>query len=165
MGQDCWRLHTELSASRACQLLCNILTKIKVDFGTVCWAAHQLDCIVSPGNASYSVPELTHQLKSSSTKILFTCEALLAVALEAASNVGIPKGRIFVLELPALPQSSASKGFKTVQELIDAGASLPPISKTKWTPGRGKSQVAFLCYSSGTSGLPVRPLSFNYIKN
>ena len=44
--------------------------------------------------------------------------------------------------------------FKTVGQLIEEGKKLAPVEKAKWTAGQGGRQTAFLCYSSGTSGLP-----------
>ena len=46
------------------------------------------------------------------------------------------------------------KSFKTVDQLIERGANLPPVDELKWEAGQGARQTAFLCYSSGTSGLP-----------
>jgi acyl-CoA synthetase (AMP-forming)/AMP-acid ligase II len=42
---------------------------------------------------------------------------------------------------------------KTLTQLIKEGVSLPPIDLLQWTKGQGARQTAFLCYSSGTSGL------------
>jgi hypothetical protein len=45
--------------------------------------------------------------------------------------------------------------FKTVGQLIEAGTKLPVLEALKWEKGQGARQTAYLCYSSGTSGLPV----------
>lgn len=45
--------------------------------------------------------------------------------------------------------------FKTVGKLIADGQKLPPLAPLKWTKGQGGRQAIYLCYSSGTSGLPV----------
>ena len=45
--------------------------------------------------------------------------------------------------------------FKTVDQLIELGDSLPPLEELRWAKGQGARQTALLCYSSGTSGLPV----------
>ncbi len=129
----------------------------KIDVMTLNWAIHRLNGISSPANASYSAEELMHQLKNSGSTVLFTCVPLLPVALEAASKAGIPTERIYLCELPeqALGGSTASNAFKTLSRLIENGASLPPLEPIKWDKGQGARQTAFLCYSSGTSGLPV----------
>lgn len=49
--------------------------------------------------------------------------------------------------------------FKTVSQLIADGEKLQTLDALKWTKGQGARQTAYLCYSSGTSGLPVRIIS------
>jgi acyl-CoA synthetase (AMP-forming)/AMP-acid ligase II len=61
---------------------------------------------------------------------------------------------VFILEIPK-QFGDQSVPFKTVGELIIEGAQLPKLEELKWEKGQGKRQTAFLCYSSGTSGLPV----------
>ena len=82
---------------------------------------------------------------------------LLSLALEAAAESGIPRNRVYLLELPkeATGGLSPPSDIKTVDQLIEDGAKLPPLEKLKWKKGQGARQTAFLCYSSGTSGLPV----------
>lgn len=46
------------------------------------------------------------------------------------------------------------KDMKTLDQLLEAGKKLPELEKIKWEKGQGARQTAFLCYSSGTSGLP-----------
>jgi acyl-CoA synthetase (AMP-forming)/AMP-acid ligase II len=124
---------------------------------TLAYAAHRLSGIASPANAAYSAPELEFQLKSAGAKCLFTCVPLLDVALEAASKSGIPKNRVYILEMPKEATGSKQVPFKTVGQLIAEGEKLPNIEQLKWEKGQGARQTAYLCYSSGTSGLPVCP--------
>ena len=88
---------------------------------------------------------------------MFTCTPLLSLALEAAAESGIPRNRVYLLELPkeATGGLCPPSDIKTVDQLIEDGAKLPPVEKLKWTKSQGARQTAFLCYSSGTSGLPV----------
>lgn len=118
---------------------------------------HRLSGISSPANAAYSSTELEHQLRSSGSTALFTCQPLLPPALEAASKCNIPRSRIFLLEIPKelTGGQDPPKEFKTVNQLIEDGAHLPELEKLQWEKGQGARQTAFLCYSSGTSGLPV----------
>ncbi|KAI9726236.1 MAG: hypothetical protein M1834_009091 [Cirrosporium novae-zelandiae] len=127
-----------------------------VDTLALAWATHRLNGICSPVNAAYSVSELSFQLKDSGSKVVFTCLPLLGTALEAASKVGIPKDRVYLLDLPLefLDGKQSPHGFKTVNQLIKEGEDLPRLESLKWTRGQGARQVAFLCYSSGTSGFP-----------
>lgn len=118
---------------------------------------HRLSGIVSAANAAYSAPELAHQLVDSRCKALFTCLPSLPSALEAAEKAGIPRSRVYIIDLPAEFTGSAKTpaGFKTLEQLITEGYSLPTVKRAKWGPGQAAKQTAFLCYSSGTSGLPV----------
>ncbi|KAF9887332.1 hypothetical protein FE257_010327 [Aspergillus nanangensis] len=120
------------------------------------WAVHQLGGVVSPANAAYSAAELKHQILDSGAKALFTCLPLLPTALEAASMAGLPKERVYLIELP--PQvtggAKAPTQFKTFSQFIEQGKSLPKVEKLNWSAGEGARRTAFLCYSSGTSGLP-----------
>lgn len=116
------------------------------------FAVHRLSGIVTPANAMYSAAELEHQLKSSGSKALFTCPSLLENALKATRASNIPDDRVFLLDVPGQPRDPR---FKTIDELIAEGRSLPEVEPLQWTKGQGARQAAFLCYSSGTSGLPV----------
>ena len=112
---------------------------------------------MSPANAAYSRAELEYQLKSSGSKALFTCLPLLPIAVEAAANSGISRNRVYLLALPkeATGGLSSPPEFQTVDQLIEKGEKLPQLEKLQWKKGAGSDKTAYLCYSSGTSGLPV----------
>ncbi|KAI1001791.1 Acyl-CoA ligase [Podosphaera aphanis] len=117
-------------------------------------AIHRLSGIATPANAAYSSSELEYQIKSSGARALFTCIPLLQTSLVAAKNVGIPTNRIYILDLPKPFSSDENLPFRTSGELIAEGSRLPPLEALKWEKGQGAKQTAYLCYSSGTSGLP-----------
>ncbi|KAL2198596.1 hypothetical protein P885DRAFT_32273 [Corynascus similis CBS 632.67] len=122
-----------------------------IDYLSVLHSVHRLSGIATPANVAYSASELEHQLRSSGAKALFTCVPVLETALQAAKAVGIPKDKIFLMDLP---NQARKPGFKTVDDLVELGQSLPDLEPLRWVKGQGARQVAFLCYSSGTSGLP-----------
>ncbi|KAH7358503.1 luciferin 4-monooxygenase [Plectosphaerella cucumerina] len=122
-----------------------------IDYIPFAHAVHRLAGIVTPASAAYSAQELEHQLRSSGAKALFTCVPLLETAVKAAKAVGIPEDRIFVLPVPGV---SKKVPFTTLDDLIAEGAKLPDLEPLKWVKGQAARQVAYLCYSSGTSGLP-----------
>ncbi|KAK3394750.1 hypothetical protein B0H63DRAFT_461848 [Podospora didyma] len=122
-----------------------------IDYIPVLQAVHRLSGIASPANIAYSAEELEHQLKSSGAKALFTCMPVLETALKAAKGAGIPEDKVFIMDLAYHSQKPT---FKTVDDLIALGRSLPELEHLRWTKGQGARQVAYLCYSSGTSGLP-----------
>ncbi|KAJ5536207.1 Acyl-CoA ligase inpC [Penicillium frequentans] len=120
------------------------------------WATHQLGGLVSPANAAYSASELKHQLLDSKAKALFTCAPLLSIALEAAALAGLPRSKIYLIDVPLeiLAGAKPPTGYKTVSQIAEAGKTLPALKPLNWGPGEGARRTAFLCYSSGTSGLP-----------
>lgn len=123
---------------------------------TLAYAVHKLDGVVTPANAAYSAIELQHQLKDGGATALFTCMPLLETALIACKAVGIPNSRVYILEMPeAFTGISKKVPFKTLDDFVAEGKSLPAIEPLKWKKGQGRIQTAFLCYSSGTSGMPV----------
>jgi acyl-CoA synthetase (AMP-forming)/AMP-acid ligase II len=123
----------------------------------ISWAVHRLNGISCPASAVFSASELALQLQNSGAKCLFTCIPLLPIALEAAAKVGISKERIYLCPIPKdhLSDTRVPYGMKTLEDLIASGDALPRLKDQRWTDGQGKRQTAFLCYSSGTSGLPV----------
>ncbi|KAK6952084.1 hypothetical protein Daesc_006613 [Daldinia eschscholtzii] len=122
-----------------------------IDYMMSTFAVHRLSGIVTPANAMYSAAELEHQLKSAGVKALITCIPLLDVALKATRACGIPDDKIFIMRIPG---EFEPVPFKSLDSLIDEGRSLTELEPLVWAKGQGARQVAYLCYSSGTSGLP-----------
>ncbi|PSK42413.1 4-coumarate--CoA ligase-like 7 [Elsinoe australis] len=128
-----------------------------IDTLTLAWATHRLGGIQTPANAQYSQAELEYQLTNSGAKCLFTCIPLLETAKAACKTVGIPNERIYLLEVAEAlaPGVTAKKlGYKTVDDLIKEGTAQEKLPQHIWKDGEGAQRTAFLCYSSGTSGLP-----------
>jgi 4-coumarate--CoA ligase len=94
---------------------------------------------------------MSFALKTADAKFLFTVPDSMHVATAAAANAGIPQERVFLLE-------GMVKGFVTIQDLIEIGGgygwrgqSLPySIPKNQ----KNRDVCGFLCFSSGTTGLP-----------
>ncbi|KAI9249131.1 hypothetical protein BDA99DRAFT_608756 [Phascolomyces articulosus] len=97
---------------------------------------------VTPGNPTYTEAEFTHQISNSGAKALVTVPALLPVLTKVCAKVGIPKERIF------LYGEKDVDGYKSVYTLVSDRQILPPL-----TGINSKEDVAFICYSSGTTGL------------
>ncbi|KAH7142096.1 hypothetical protein EDB81DRAFT_797868 [Dactylonectria macrodidyma] len=135
-----------------------------IDYVPLTHAIHRLSGIVSPANPAASAFELEQQLRSSGSVALFTCVPLLQTAIKAAKTKGIPMDRIFILPMHGGDQKH---GFTTIHDLLEEGKTLPVIKPLKWSKGQSERQVAYLCFSSGTSGFPkaVMVSHFNVIAN
>ncbi|KZL65715.1 phenylacetyl-CoA ligase [Colletotrichum tofieldiae] len=119
------------------------------------WATHRLSGVSCPTSSSCSQLELTNLIKAVNYKALFTCTPLLDQTLDAAAAVGIPSRHVYLLDLP--PQLDRDTpvllSTKSVDRLIKEAHSMTPIPLLRWSKGQGARQEAFICASSGTSGL------------
>ncbi|KAI9497097.1 hypothetical protein BDB00DRAFT_806759 [Zychaea mexicana] len=97
---------------------------------------------VTPGNPAYTEAEFHHQISNSGAKALVTVPELLPVLTKVCAKVGIPKDRIF------LYGEKEVDGYKSVYSLLGERQILPPFKGIN-----SKEDVAFICYSSGTTGL------------
>lgn len=130
-----------------------------IDNLTVSWATHRLNGVSCPISATYSMSELTHQFRTTECKALFTCVPLLDIALAAASAAGIPRHHVYLLEVPetSMNGKTAPPDLVFLDQLISRGRALSskePLDAIQWEDSQGARQPAFLCASSGTSGLP-----------
>ncbi|KAH8992514.1 amp dependent CoA ligase [Lactarius akahatsu] len=113
--------------------LANALSlKWGIHYPTVMWATHRLGAIVTGANPSYTHEELTHQITTAKASILIAHPDSLKVALLAAHNAGIPPDRLITYGL----------------------AHQPYFVERALRPGEGRTKIAFLSFSSGTTGKP-----------
>ena len=117
-----------------------------IDTPAIVWGVHWAGGIISPANPGYTVDELAFQLKDSGAKGLVTQKSSLKVATEAAKRVGIPEDRIVLIGDEKDP-SMKFKHFSSIRN--PAGTNR--YRRTKADP---KKDLAFLVYSSGTTGHP-----------
>lgn len=115
-----------------------------IDTPIVTWGCHFAGGVLSPANPGYTVDELSFQLKDSGAKALVTQAAQLDIATEACQRVGIPMDRIILI---GDGRDSRFKHFTSVRNI--AGTSR--YRRAKVDPAR---DLAFLVYSSGTTGHP-----------
>jgi len=75
------------------------------------------------------------------------------VGLEAARAAGLPSDRIIVLDAQA--DASSTSLYPTISSLVDEGlAQQTTFVERRLKPGEGKTKLAFLSFSSGTTGKP-----------
>ncbi|KAG8834677.1 hypothetical protein FRC17_007762 [Serendipita sp. 399] len=126
-----------------------------VDYPITMWAIHRLGAAVTPANPSYTADELVYQIQASRASLLITCAASLAIAEEAAKKAGISKDRIIVFDVRGPAASKWSSRYPHVGQLIQEGLNIPPaFVEKRLSEGEGTKMIAYLCFSSGTTGKP-----------
>ncbi|THH06349.1 hypothetical protein EW145_g4156 [Phellinidium pouzarii] len=123
-----------------------------VDYPVVIWAAHRLGAIVSCANPAYMMDELVHQLAVSKSFLVISHPDFIDTALAAVRRCNISTDNIVLIDSPA---ADGPIHFSTVSHLILEGlASSASFLDIKLAPGEGKTKLAFLSFSSGTTGKP-----------
>lgn len=112
------------------------------------WGAHYVGGIVSPSNPAYTVRELAHHLKDSDARVLVTQKHLLDVALKAAEEVGIRKEEIILIG------DEKERGVKWFGDFMKKNESVKNHREANRVKIDSAKDLAFLVYSSGTTGLP-----------
>ncbi|KAF9883239.1 hypothetical protein FE257_003833 [Aspergillus nanangensis] len=113
----------------------------------VIWGTHWASGVVSPVNPAYTTDELAFQLKDSQAKVLVTQFALLEVARAAAKIVGIADDRIVLI-------GEGKDETKTVIHFRDLWLTQVNSRHQRTLRKSPRQDLAFLAYSSGTTGLP-----------
>lgn len=117
-----------------------------IDTPAVTWGCHWAGGILSPANPGYTVDELAFQLKDSGAKGLVTQMPFIKAAREAAQKAGIPEDRVIIIGDGRDPTHKA-KHFTSIQNTSGSAR----YRRTKLNPDE---DLAFLVYSSGTTGHP-----------
>jgi 4-coumarate--CoA ligase len=124
-----------------------------IDYPIAIWAVHQTGAIVSGANPSYTANELQYQLEATQAKLIISDPASLTTTLEAAKAVGLSKDRIILFDTKA-----ADSSYTSVSKLVERGTQLAgkgqDFTELKLNAGESKTKLAFLSFSSGTTGKP-----------
>ncbi|KAB2104381.1 putative 4-coumarate--CoA ligase 1 [Alternaria gaisen] len=116
-----------------------------VDIPPVIYGTFFAGGIVTPANPGYSKDELAYQLENSGAKALVTTKAFLNTALKAAEKVGIPSDRVILLGTEK-DETHRCKHWTSIRKTSGA---------LRYRRRRADPEdLAFLAYSSGTTGLP-----------
>jgi long-subunit acyl-CoA synthetase (AMP-forming) len=130
-----------------------------IDIPALMWGTHWAGGVITTANPAYTADELAHQLKDTKAKVLAVQMSSLAVGAAAAKKAGIPEDRIILIGDEKHP-TSKHKHFTSIQNISRSTRYL----RTRLNPDE---DLAFLVYSSGTTGLPkgVRLTHKNIVSN
>jgi 4-coumarate--CoA ligase len=114
---------------------------------------------VSPCNPAYTALELAHQLLDSGAKAVLTQDNLLKQVQAACAAANIDESNIVLIS----PDATTPSRHKTWTDILSRGRS----SRREQCRVNPKTDLAFLVYSSGTSGRPkgVRLSHYNMTSN
>jgi acyl-coenzyme A synthetase/AMP-(fatty) acid ligase len=75
----------------------------------------------------------------------------LPTALTATTLIKRPETPVIVIDAHKSPEKLP---YPSLEDLVQEGQSLSPFIETKLRSGEAKTKIAFLCFSSGTTGKP-----------
>ncbi|KAJ6509017.1 amp dependent CoA ligase [Mycena sanguinolenta] len=119
-----------------------------VDYPVAIWAPQYLGAIFTGVNPNSTPAELVYHIKLTGTTLIIAHSDSFEAAYEAAKLAGIPPDR--VLSLDSNPKLLAT----SVETLISGASVSSAFVPKKLGRGEGKTKIAALCLSSGTTGQP-----------
>ncbi|EKM79072.1 hypothetical protein AGABI1DRAFT_40522 [Agaricus bisporus var. burnettii JB137-S8] len=130
-----------------------LFSRNHIDYPVAIWAVHQLGAIISGANPDYAENELLYQLQATKATILIAHPDVLSVAEAASRQYGLSPERLLIFN------TSTSKNqtkITSIEDVIQLGRThaLSTFQERKLKPGEGKTKLAFLSFSSGTTGRP-----------
>ena len=145
--------------------------KHHIDYPVAIWAVHRLGGVISyrpsytqipkitdsfnrGANPDFTETELLYQLQETKASVLITHPESLPIALKAARAAGLSSDRIVLFNAKDISHE-VYQNHETVGGVLEFGLR----NKTVYTdrilgPGEGRTKLAFLSFSSGTTGRP-----------
>ncbi|KAF9477527.1 amp dependent CoA ligase [Pholiota conissans] len=122
--------------------------KVAMNYPVAVWAVQILGGIVTPANPSFTADELQHQLSIARAKLIIVHPAGLDTARKAASACGIPDNAFLLLDenKSSLPNVNGAVALGW-----NKGENYEAV---RLQPGEARRTIAFLSFSSGTTGKP-----------
>ncbi|RPD61672.1 amp dependent CoA ligase [Lentinus tigrinus ALCF2SS1-7] len=128
-----------------------------VDYVVAIWAVHKLGGVVTTSNPAYTADELAYQLQLTKSRLIITHPEVVAVTLEAARLAGVSPDRI------ALFDPHPGSVHANLPDLISLGLKQQQVfTERRLKRGEGKTKLALLLFSSGTTGKPKAVMISHY---
>lgn len=137
-----------------------LFTPNDIDFPILAFGALSIGAIVSPANPTYTVGELSYQLKDCGARLVLAHYSAIETVRQAALENGIDETRVLLLGA-----DTSTKGkVKHYSSLLPKSPEVSRPATPKLDP---KRDLAFLVYSSGTTGRPkgVMLSHYNIVSN
>lgn len=132
-----------------------LFTPNDIDYPPVAFGALWAGAIVSPANPGYTVAEFAYQLRDSGARIVVAHWSAIETVEKACKEVGIPKSHILILGAHHDPAGQLLHWT----DVKPASGTQPQSAPVKIT---AKEDLAFLVYSSGTTGRPKGVMLTHY---
>lgn len=105
-------------------------------------------------NPDFTENELLYQLQETKTSVLITHPESLPIALKAAHAAGLSSGRIILFDAKGI-SDEVHQNHETVGSVLEFGLRNKTVYGERiLAPGEGRTKLAFLSFSSGTTGRP-----------
>ncbi|KAL0961368.1 hypothetical protein HGRIS_006324 [Hohenbuehelia grisea] len=103
-------------------------------------------------NPDFTADELFYQLETTHATLLIVYPEAFETALVAAKRASLPSERVVIFDAAQILTHAAGT---TTGALIAEGLMMKPqYTERRLRPGEGKTKIAFLSFSSGTTGKP-----------
>ncbi|PWY69111.1 luciferase [Aspergillus heteromorphus CBS 117.55] len=114
-----------------------------IDLPPLIWGTLAVGGVVCPVNSSYRADELLHPLQDARAQAIVTTKAQASIVYNAVDRAGLSRDRVILLD-----ETSPSPAWIGTQGEAVPDAPHDPLIR------RPAQDLAFLVYSSGTTGLP-----------
>lgn len=126
------------------------------------WSSGLVRCIIrvlclllnascSGANPDFSSDELFYQLEQTKACLVIAHPESMDKARSAVQKAKLPLSRLILFDT----RQQTPKNYLKIGALIEKGlTSLPAFLEKKLNPGEAKTKLAFLSFSSGTTGKP-----------
>ncbi|OBT91772.1 hypothetical protein VE01_09321 [Pseudogymnoascus verrucosus] len=126
-----------------------LYTPNSIDIPIITWGTHWAGGVVSPANPNYTTNELAIQLRDCGAKAIVTQRAYLKNARAAAQIAGIQEDHIILIG----EKNDSNSVIRHVTDICELGVSQGSYHQ-RTIPENPEADLAFLVYSSGTTGHP-----------